>query len=483
MDPHGSPPVEYPLKARPIEIADSVPVRLLWPQRKLQRLIRGVLLTSSYTDKVDTERANRDTARRNMTITKEVIRVLGGLAICEDLSDGAKCILEGNFASREKQVCEAVQVARRFKIMNPDHLRTDYVKFLYLAQDAAQNEMCREALGFNVVSPIVTVGAAAKELGIEEMLEDRRLAVCITPVPKIKDRGDLNTALRYKDRLVSVFCKEWALKSGGKAKPDDVELLVRSLNDLNDFSDANVESTRSLIALLQKYFKPTAPKSTADSLAIREAEDGSRLTHEHEKQFTFVLQSLTLWKNIAHRMYELWMTAEADLLNADVPYELRNTGQGLQRVQPAPQLYAKLQALLGDTKRELGAWVGSERIHLGDNQVPNAFHFIDKYAGISRIIVPILRVIEYLDGELPPAVAAYVKDTFGGVDAAQKTVLRDFFRHGFDGSGGDNMDDAGSCIDGRLTSAWNWCNQIRTKPFYPLFTLAGFSSFDGDLSM
>lgn len=33
--------------------------------------------------------------------------------------------------------------------------------------------------------------------------------------------------------------------------------------------------------------------------------------------------------------------------------------------------------------------------------------------------------------------------------------LADFFRGAFDGSGADNFYDAGSCIDGRLTSAWN----------------------------
>lgn len=34
-----------------------------------------------------------------------------------------------------------------------------------------------------------------------------------------------------------------------------------------------------------------------------------------------------------------------------------------------------------------------------------------------------------------------------------------YFR--FDGSGGDNNYDAGSCVDGRLTSAWNWCSKAR----------------------
>ena len=52
-------------------------------------------------------------------------------------------------------------------------------------------------------------------------------------------------------------------------------------------------------------------------------------------------------------------------------------------------------------------------------------------------------------------------------------------RYAFDGSGADNFFDAGSCIDGRLTSAWNWCAQLKQKPFYLVFKVAGFTSFDG----
>lgn len=70
-------------------------------------------------------------------------------------------------------------------------------------------------------------------------------------------------------------------------------------------------------------------------------------------------------------------------------------------------------------------------------------------------------------------------------------MLDDLFTHGFDGSGGDNYFDAGSCIDGRLTSAWNCkcfvyifllkpylmfyirvgCSLIEKKKYFPIFLM------------
>jgi hypothetical protein len=73
-----------------------------------------------------------------------------------------------------------------------------------------------------------------------------------------------------------------------------------------------------------------------------------------------------------------------------------------------------------------------------------------------------------------------IDDGFGGVKKLRQDILYDFFRSAFDGSGANNFYDAGSCIDGRLTSAWNWCSQLPTKPFYPIFKLTGFTGFDGD---
>ena len=209
--------------------------------------------------------------------------------------------------------------------------------------------------------------------------------------------------------------------------------------------------------------------------------EGARLTHSHERQFHFALQSLTLWREITHDMFRLWYLAETDLLSVATPYALRNTGQGLQRVQPSPRTYKAMQEILQCTQQQVRRWIGSSMIHMGDHNVPNALMFIDKYTQISRILNPILSCLETLaklhaddDG-----VRALIDSGYGGMKKVRREILCDFFRSAFDGSGADNNYDAGSCIDGRLTSAWNWCSQLPTKPFFALFKLTGFTSFDG----
>ena len=37
-----------------------------------------------------------------------------------------------------------------------------------------------------------------------------------------------------------------------------------------------------------------------------------------------------------------------------------------------------------------------------------------------------------------------------------------------------------SCIDGRLTSSWNWTSLIAKKNYYHAFMMSGFQGFDGD---
>ena len=191
-------------------------------------------------------------------------------------------------------------------------------------------------------------------------------------------------------------------------------------------------------------------------------------------------------------MFRLWSLAEQDLLSETVPYRLRDTGQGLNRVQAAPKTLRMMHTILHRAQQSVGSWVGSSAIHMGDHNVPNALMFIgkltsliapggiltystiDKYSQIYRILLPICNALSQIPSLADkPALRSYIEEEFGSTDNCIREILADFFRHGFDGSGADNFFDAGSCIDGRLTSAWNWCAQLEKKRYFPVFLLTG----------
>jgi len=165
---------------------------------------------------------------------------------------------------------------------------------------------------------------------------------------------------------------------------------------------------------------------------------------------------------------------EQDLLGAS-SYVLRDTGQGLNRVQGCPSVSHAMHAILSRVQQQTRGWVGLSVVHLGDRDVPNALVFIDKYTQVARILGPIVLCVDRIEHlAKDPNLEKYFS-RFGGVTQLRVEVLQDYFRHGFDGSGSDG----GSCIDGRLTSSWNWCAKVEKKRFFPLFLLSGFKGFDG----
>ena len=107
-----------------------------------------------------------------------------------------------------------------------------------------------------------------------------------------------------------------------------------SIGDNHSFLTANRDPVEKMIEYLTHFFRPDRIEPGYD-LSIAGGEGGARLSHSHEKQYFFVLQSLSLWREIAHDMFRLWCLAEEDLLSADTRYTLRDTGQGRQRVQQA----------------------------------------------------------------------------------------------------------------------------------------------------
>lgn len=461
--------------------AQYIPLRLSASERKILRLVGAALNVSEYTDVVDVLVYSRmKTKQRIHAQIRDLCSILTGLAVATDYARGQELVSEKDFAANEAFFQTAFEVARRHKVANPEKCRDTYGKLIHMLQDSVSDEIIR-LLDFSCVKPLVTVHSYLEQRKGLELLEDPLIQTATKEIISDgKSRRVVQKEIAQKERAVQVLAKRY--KKGQTLGEEEIKRCLYSIGDNNAYLRCARDPCDTMIKYLHHYFKPERPTERTGSLSISDGSGGARLTHDHSRQFRYVFQSLALWREICHEMYKLWYLSEKDLLNPSVSYHLRNTGQGLNRVQAAPNVSRAMYEILNTVQRRVGSWVGSSVVHLGDYNVPNALTFIDKYAQVQRILGPLSTCIRRLGdiAEDDAHIAKYINETFGGVEAARKMILRDFFRHAFDGSGASDWFSAGSCIDGRLTSAWNWCSEVEKKPYWSLFLITGFTGFDGD---
>eukprot|EP01107_Rhizomastix_libera_P014053 TRINITY_DN4193_c0_g1_i5.p1 TRINITY_DN4193_c0_g1~~TRINITY_DN4193_c0_g1_i5.p1 ORF type:complete len:653 (+),score=156.79 TRINITY_DN4193_c0_g1_i5:23-1981(+) len=450
-----------------------VPLRLTAEERDLFNVLEGVLGTSEYTDKVDVafdDYGWRTSGMKKDQIIKselnEIFSLISGLYLASNFQAGRR-IVENSFEKNVEFFQKVFEIGRRFKILNPDKMRTTYGKLLHLLQDAATTDV----LDFDVVIPIKTVFSFLTEKGCISLLEDNLIG---DATKFFSSSEGSEEGIKRKQEAEKELVKKYRRDGFDE---EDILLAIRSLSDANAYLALNRDPVQKALDLLHHYFPQSSPKEKNKTLEIIHGDHGSCLSHTHETQFEFVKQSLTLWREIQANMFKLWILADKDMLNSQSPYRLYNTGQGLNRMQSAPNISRAMSEILHRVQGGLSrGWVGLSVVHLGDRDVPNALFFIDKYTQVPRILGPIVKVIEHIDNLSDDPNSKQILEVCGGAEYVKVFILRDFFRHGFDGSGSDG----GSCVDGRLTSAWNWCSKCHKKQYYPIMQATGFTSFDGD---
>jgi len=469
-----------------VERAKFVPLRLTLDERKKLRLVDAALRGSTYVDRVDA--ADKATApRRDFAIQRCLAATLTGIVTALDYDAGRQLAVDKDFKRYAGEFQELFEICRRYKIMNPDRLRHSYGKLIMLMQDA-MSPASQEMLGFSVVAPIKTVYDTLDKAGALSALTDDFTATAtmeITNVNNEKSKLEIRQLVKGKENALELLARK-NYKPGFFSKDDVVQCLL-SMSDNASYLNSNCQPIDDMIAMLERFFDPkVVGKEPADpkrSLAIFGGKDGARLTHSHERQYQYVLQTLSLWREILHEIFRLWTLAERDLLDEAAPYKWMDTGQGMHRLQNAPRVSKAMHGILYAVQQRLKdyGWVGSSVIHISDANVPNALVFIDKWNQVPRILLPIVQTLRHLDSFVAKnaALVGYVDSAFGSLEDAKVAILHSFFREGFDGSGGEDWFTAGSCVDARLTSSWNWCQSLAKRPFYILFRLAGFQGFDG----
>ncbi|GAX25794.1 hypothetical protein FisN_8Hh303 [Fistulifera solaris] len=514
------------------ELAQWVPLRLTPSERALLTVLEQTLHVSEYTDNVDiaSRRGAGIKTQRILEGILEACHIATGLVAASGQEPSLGTSLQDNNikikkkkkhiklkANHKKQkktlsgsrgdpsenalwLQTMFEIGRRHKVLNPASMRSTYGKLMYLMQDS-QNATVSKSLGFSLYKPLQLVGPYLQQHGCEDLLHDPRLECA---VQFIADR-DPETGEKYEREYIQTLVqgKQHVLEQlveayQDKMPADDLRRAIESLADAMAYIESNVAPVQRMLKYLEDNFDPTSPQK-AFSLALTAnsrysainnnysrygfsaysggSREGPTLTHSHSEQYMFVWQSLRLWCKVMRNMHRLWVCADDDLLSTRTSYHLYNTGQGLQRVQSCPTVRQVMSQLLAQTQHEANApWVGLSVIHLGDRDVPNALVFIDKYTQIPRFLSPMVHFLQSLSDDHDERIEAYIQDQFGSKDQLKMLVLTDYFKHGFDGSG----DDGGSCIDGRLTSSWNWTSRLTKKSYYHAFMLSGFQGFDGD---
>lgn len=479
-----------------VEKCKYMPLRLTDDERRLLAVLENALEVTEYSDNVDVTFSHTQKSRcsRILDGLVDILSIYSGLLLSNNLNKGEDVVCSRSLDDNVPFFRKVFEVGRRYKIMNPTKMRGTYGTLMYILMDA---ESCaiKDELKLSFVAPIQTVFTFLEEHDMVHLLYEPALVDATSSIADdggcSKSQDELRLKREHKLHALNALVTSY---SNDKVTEVDLRRVIESIADNNAFLHFNAHPVRQMINILTSSFKPhqyngrysldlnSRPSRLYNSFSPYQmgysssfTGGGSCLSHDHNTQFNFVLQSLTLWDAIMTETQKLWILSDYDMLTQE--YRLCNTGQGYQRLQSCPSVSNEMGKILRKVQGGFGSWVGLSVVHLGDRDVPNSLIFIDKYTQVPRILGPIVQCMMRLP-ELAgdPAFYDYVRAEWGSVDELKLQILSDFFKHGFDGSG----DDGGSCIDGRLTSAWNWCSKLHKKPYYYVFMFAGFQGFDGE---
>lgn len=155
-------------------------------------------------------------------------------------------------------------------------------------------------LNFSCVKPIKTVYAVLEEFDAVELLRDDLITVATKEIySENRSRREIQKDIKSKERAIETLASRYERRG---LPQESVRQCLYSIGDNHAFLRMNRDPCERMIKWLQGHFHPTQAKDSKHSLAIRSGKNGARLSHDHSKQYAYVLQTLTLWREILHGM-------------------------------------------------------------------------------------------------------------------------------------------------------------------------------------
>lgn len=156
----------------------------------------------------------------------------------------------------------------------------------------------KDLLNFSCVGSIKTVYLVLEKHDAVDLLRDDLVTLATKEIyAEDRTRREVQKEIKSKERAIETLSAKYA-KNG--LTQEQVRQCLYSIGDNHAFLRANRDPCDKMITYLKQYFHPTQAKDQKSSLAIRSGKNGARLSHDHSKQYAYVLQSLTLWREILH---------------------------------------------------------------------------------------------------------------------------------------------------------------------------------------
>ena len=164
-------------------------------------------------------------------------------------------------------------------------------------QDSQSSDV-KDLLNFSCVKPIKTVYTVLEEAEAIDLLREDMITVATKEIySEGRARRDIQKDIKAKERAIEHLSSRYSRPG---LSQEQIRQCLYSIGDNHAFLRANRDPCEKMIGYLKQFFHPTQAKESKTSLAIRSGKGGARLSHDHSKQYAYVLQSLTLWREILH---------------------------------------------------------------------------------------------------------------------------------------------------------------------------------------
>merc|ERR1719498_1841315 len=185
-----------------MERSKYIPLRLSYEERKSMRIVNASVNVSNYTSSVDTD-AIKTKGKRKHKQLQNICAFLTALICSNDYDRGQMVLEERNFEEYESDIQTMLEISRRYKITNPEKLRSEYGKLIMLMQDAVSSEL-KPLLGINVHREVMPVHEFLSKRGGEKLLDDPRIHNATREILALKgmSRAEIQADSRKKEKAV-----------------------------------------------------------------------------------------------------------------------------------------------------------------------------------------------------------------------------------------------------------------------------------------